>query len=134
MIATILTKRQESRLLKMTRTLFPEIQNFDEDDLYFGVNCLVGDWKLPNGKYKYFEIHWFEFVMCYLVSRLQHTIEEKLGEDAVWEEQPGYAWNPGKKWTIWSKFMFAYPKSMNGGSVFPSNPIDFLYNYFKKLK
>jgi hypothetical protein len=80
-------------------------------------------------------IHWFEFVFLHLIGRLQEALPDTL----VWRDQPPYVgnvfnWKEGNKWTLYTEFMFAYPKACWGGSVYPNNPIDYLYEQFLKLK
>lgn len=128
MKAIKLTEEHKKKLLEMCNKLFPKHCKFEffTEDLRF-LNEETDEFLTF--------IHWFEFVFLYLVSALQN----KMSDDQVWSYMPPYVgnvygWTEGRKWTFYTKFMFHYPKAIHGGSDFPINPIDYLYEEFKKLK
>jgi len=137
-----LTEEHKSKLLEMCNKLFPEYSeiywnsgkgsNGSSEHLGFGTPTEEN----PNFN-NYIYIHWFEFCMTYLIEKLNDKYHEVLKEKS-WEEFPPYVSNVYSnakgKWNLYTKFHFHYPKACNGGSNFPINPIDYLYEEFKKLK
>lgn len=129
MNAIKLTKAHKSKLLEMCEKLFK-----DKDHNLFKIT-LDDEILWVNKKAGINKTHWFEFVFMYLVGRIQ----EKMPDEHIWRRIPLYVTNvygsfEGTKWTLYSEFMFHYPKACFGGSVYPTNPIDFLYEEFKKIK
>ena len=124
-----LSKNQEKKLLLMFNVLFPEIGKAIEITKS-GLICFS-----KNGNFPASAIHWFEFCFTCLVEKIQ----SKIPEDQIYREQPAfignvYGWTRGSMWTMYSEFAFVYPKACSGGSIYPNNPVDSLYEEFKKLK
>lgn len=129
-----LTQEHKDKLLEMCKVLFPEYNYFyityqngnsdASDNAQRWVNC-------TDRKGKEITIHWFEFCMIHLIERLNDKLD-------WWEDIPPYVSNVyGEacgKWNVYTKFHFLYPKAIHGGSIVPRNPIDFLYEEFKRLK
>lgn len=141
MIPIKLTEEHKSKLLEMCNKLFPGYK-FVFVSEYFGLNensFLKGESNniilfLKSTNSWYLTIHWFEFIFCHLITKLQIVISNKLGEEAVWKKQPEYVnnvfdWKKNNKWTLYSEFMFLYPKM-----TYKKHPVDYLYEEFKKLK
>lgn len=128
-----LTEEHKEKLLEMCKVLFPEYKKIDwyiDGDGNDDYDILIIKDEMP-----YILIHWFEFCFMRLIHRLQENLPDKL----VYRKQPPFvgnvfSWKKGNKWTMYSEFMFAYPKAIYGGSSYPNNPIDYLYKEFKKLK
>jgi hypothetical protein len=126
-----LTNKQKEKLLEMCKALFPELdicltgqsgRNWDSVN-----ECFINIWNIKEGETN---IHWFEFCMIYLVSKIQNCLPEEL----VWREQPPYVknifdWKKGNKWTMYTEFFFLYPKN-----IYKRHPIDYLYSEFLKIK
>jgi len=134
-----LTEKHKEKLLEMCKALFPEYPNLEvrdsmedfcseQDQLFIELNEVINRRKCTI-------IHWFEFVFTHLISRLQ----EKMPENLVFRKQPPFvgnvfSWKEGDVWTMYSEFMFTYPKALSGSSTYPNNSIDYLYKEFKKIK
>ena len=119
-----LTKEHKAKLLEMCNKLF------SEEGKWFAI--LDGKmYYSKKGTFPGFSIHWFEF--CYTI--LVETLSNKLNN---WEDIPKHVSNifPNTigKWNLYTKFHFYYPKASLGGTELPINPIDYLYEEFKKLK
>lgn len=107
-----LTKKQKSKLLEMCNKLF------------------LFDFEISKNNIKIFNIegthhttiHWFEFCFRYLVKAIQN----KLPDELVWRKK--YACAGGGKWTLYSHFLYIYPKNF-----LSEHPIDWLYNEFKQI-
>lgn len=140
MFSIQLTKEHREKLIEMCRKLYPEnnwemcnqqgscgMHSSDENKIF--VYRGSKPYSFPESI-----THWFEFCFLFLVGRIQ----DELPKEIAWREQPPYVgnvygWKEGAKWTLYSEFMFSYPKSCFGGSNNPPNPIDFLYKEFKKI-
>lgn len=132
-----LTQEHKDKLLEMCKILFPEYINVEielEPD-YEGLQYFIQLNKTDKIK-EWIYIYWFEFVFIHLIEKLS----EKLN---IWEDIPAHVNNvyPNTKgkWNIYTKFHFFYPKACwggcsNGKYKIPMNPIDYLYDEFKKLK
>lgn len=122
-----LTKKHKEKLLEMCNFLFPEYKKIvltSHNTLRFGYKKDITKTWIGN-----MSIHWFEFCMVYLVSKIQ----DNLPESAVYRNQPEYVgnifnWAKGNKWTMYTEFFFNYPKNIN-----KKHPVDYLYEEFKKL-
>jgi len=142
-----LDKQQRKKLLKMVKILFPEYywkpvyegDDVDNQAYLDGENIFHFEYIVKYFKggiqVDYALIPWFEFVFLHLIGRLQDALPEK----EVWREQPPYVgnifeWKEGAKWTLYTEFHFTYPKACSGGSAYPPNPIDWLYEQFKLIK
>jgi len=132
-----LTEEQIAKLLEMCNALFPEYVGISVHDGTCDL-CLEGvvQLKISERWNNWIQFHWFEFIWLHLVSRLQDELHYKLGDEAVWSEQPYYVGNVfghcegTRKWTLYTNFFFHYT-----GNTFKwkQHPIDFLYNEFLKL-
>lgn len=132
-----INNKQKENLLEMCKVLFPEytfITFQNEAIMGAGWGYNFNNICFSNKSNKIFDIeqniHWFEFVIAYLVQKIQ----DNLPEDLVFRNQPEYvgnvySWKEGNKWTMYSEFFFLYPKK-----IYEKHPIDYLYEEFKKFK
>ena len=129
-----LTDRQSKRLIKMCMNLFvsdikPHIDNNN--------NIVV--WNLAkdvNAEYAT-SIHWFEFCMRYLTSKLDLLYFEKIMNPL----DPFHVSNKNKNleypenWKeLWENRPFEKFNKICNGSEYKKHPIDYLYEQFKQLK
>lgn len=127
-----LTQEQKDKLLEMCVNLFPDIKwehydtaNITEKKEYPEVWVV----QYTDEEGELFCIPWFEFVIMFLVE----SIQVHLTEDLLWRNQPEYVrnvykWDETRQWTMYTEFFFHYPKRIHR-----ENPVDYLYNEFKKI-
>jgi len=109
-----LTKEHKTKLLEMCKKLFPKdtIYKFDNyDNIVFLINHIITKYndKLSGERWdKKLYIHWFEFCMTHLFTKL---IVNKYGYESISD-------------------------AMSNGYyvIYSVNPIDYLYEKFKNLK
>ena len=106
-----LTEDHKSKLLEMFKKLFPKY-NIDEDETYIDDNGMINYLiETEEDCYNGIKIHWLEFCLYYLVDKVFN--EDK--EESYISNQDYYM----------------------GGLIYRNksqNPIDILYEEFKKLK
>jgi hypothetical protein len=117
-----LSKEQKTKLIEMSKVLFPAYQVDFDNDYAMGMLSIAtkekNDWRY---------IHWYEFCIEHIVSELQSAIPTR---DKVFREMPPYVSNvyagpEGRVWSFFTEFFFNLPK-MNG------HPVDYLWDEFKK--
>ena len=126
-----LEQHHKSKLLEMCKALFPEYTCWGFSG-HMAKAIQFKEIKTDNWE----AIQWFEFCFIYLSEAIQHA----LPEEKIWSIMPPYAGGDGvRRWTMWSKFHYLYPKACKGFSSdgeydLPSNPVEYLYEQFKALK
>lgn len=120
-----LTEEHKSKLLEMCKILFSKYE-----ELYLGIN----DYDLEPDGYIYFminknitRIHWFEFCITHLISKISEIEDSKLGDDDPDSIHMNIINLCRKKYDhlcknildSWSNYI---------------HPIDYLYEEFKKLQ
>lgn len=133
-----LTAKHRKQLLEMANSLFKDDDwrfSLDAPKGYnnnhtFVIGFIEDNDYIPNCDCY---IHWFEFCFRFLVNKIQ----SKMTDGQAWRPMPLYAQNflQGTQWTMWSEFMFHYPKQIGKShDTIPSHPITYLYTQFKLLK
>ena len=139
-----LTSEHKSKLLEMCEALFPEYTIYEVQKAnHFGriVNTVQGNKWEYNGDddepIDEFFIHWFEFCMRYLTSKLDLLYFEKIMNPL----DPFHVSNKNKNleypenWKeLWENRPFEKFNKICNGSEYKKHPIDYLYEQFKQLK
>ena len=134
-----LTKKHKSRLLEMSRVLFPEYKYWylhDGTCDFCTENTL--DYSLEEDPQwnSWNRIHWFEFCSRYLMSKLDKLYFEKVmyPVDPYSEQNRGKELSYPDNWeALWSRRPFLMFTNNLNGIVYKCHPIDYLYSEFKKL-
>ena len=123
-----LTKSQVDKLLEMCKILFHEYTTIPNDK---NPKFLTISWFTTQGYFvqlmndeikENILIHWFEFCMTHLTTKISKQLHAILGHPTSDEFGRIDTW-----YTVWSK--------LNGGSFgMKQHPVDYLYEQFKKLK
>ena len=120
-----LTELHKSKLLEMCKNLFSENDlgwQLADNDIDLKIPMLCFELNIEDKVAEVKTIHWFEFCMTHLTTKISKQLHAILGHPTSDEFGRIDTW-----YTVWSK--------LNGGSFgMKQHPVDYLYEQFKKLK
>lgn len=138
-----LSKEQRDKLLEMCKELFPEYKLIEltEADLGLGggphivgtpycgdgFDCYIGFSNMDVPRDDYTCIHWFEFCMTHLVSKISAKLDDQLEDDTPDSKHMNIVIT-ARDWVgeMYLKIMDSWNKSVH--------PVEYLYEQFKRIK
>lgn len=132
-----LTEEHKAKLLEMCKVLFPEYKYLifgdSQGQMLFTKTKPFRECGEDNGELdkECIQMHWFEFVMTHLLSKIDRLHSEKIIRPLELKYiQEGYP----KNWLeIWKERPFLKLWSLLNAGSYKKHPIDYLYCEFLKL-